>query len=190
MVDSGAAVTHIVPVFEGISDPHQIKRLNVAGDHVTKRLANLLCMRGYSISSAHVTSGALQRLKERCCYVAVDYAQELSVRPLLPRACTGVSNMLLLFCFSLGLLGQEPRLGGTPPLRALRRICDRSLQLVAAARQNTTTWPQRPALCRFYSTYTKSWQSSTGPADAAPVLETTSPPALTTVLTPQRVWQH
>lgn len=72
-------MTHIVPVFEGHSDPHQIKRLNVAGDHVTQRLADLLYMRGYSVSSAHMASGALQRLKESCCYVAVDYAQELEV---------------------------------------------------------------------------------------------------------------
>lgn len=76
-------MTHIVPVFEGHSDPHQIKRLNVAGDHVTRRLADLLHMRGYSVSSAHIASGALQRLKERCCYVAVDYGKELTVRSRL-----------------------------------------------------------------------------------------------------------
>eukprot|EP00892_Ulva_mutabilis_P009540 jgi/Ulvmu1/6959/UM033_0016.1 len=79
VVDSGAAVTHIVPVCDGHSDPHHIKRLNVAGDHVTQRLADLLHMRGYAVGAAHTASGALQRLKERCCYVAVDYGKEIAL---------------------------------------------------------------------------------------------------------------
>jgi len=36
VVDSGDGVTHIVPVWEGIVPPTLIKRLNVAGRHITK----------------------------------------------------------------------------------------------------------------------------------------------------------
>ena len=36
VVDSGDGVTHIVPVWEGIVPPTLIKRLNVAGRHMTR----------------------------------------------------------------------------------------------------------------------------------------------------------
>lgn len=78
VVDSGAAATHIVPVSDGHSDPHQIKRLCIAGDHVTQRLSELLLAHGYCITAGH--SAALRVLKERCCYVAASYSQELEVR--------------------------------------------------------------------------------------------------------------
>lgn len=81
VVDSGAAATHIVPVFEGHSDPHQIRRLCVAGDHVTQRLSELLLAHGYCITAGH--SAAIRELKERCCYVAARYGQELEVCTLL-----------------------------------------------------------------------------------------------------------
>src|ERR1043165_9859970 len=42
VVDSGDGVTHIVPVWEGICPPTLIKRLNVAGRHMTRYLIKLL----------------------------------------------------------------------------------------------------------------------------------------------------
>lgn len=97
VVDSGAAATHIVPVSEGYSDPHQIKRLCVAGDHVTQRLSELLLAHGYCITAGH--SAAIRELKERCCYVAANYAQELEVRNTsYPPNKWGLSTILnLLF---------------------------------------------------------------------------------------------
>jgi hypothetical protein len=45
VVDSGDGVTHIVPVWEGICPPLLIKRLNVAGRHITRHLIKLLQVR-------------------------------------------------------------------------------------------------------------------------------------------------
>jgi actin-related protein len=78
VVDSGAAVTHIVPVMDGIADHHHTRRLQLAGDHVTNRLRHLLAKRGYALPGG--MAGGVAAMKERCCYVAVDYARELVVR--------------------------------------------------------------------------------------------------------------
>lgn len=93
VVDSGAAATHIVPVSDGHSDPHQIKRLCVAGDHVTQRLSELLLAHGYCITAGH--SAAIRELKERCCYVAASYGQELDVciLPCPPLSCSQQPTM-------------------------------------------------------------------------------------------------
>jgi len=50
VVDSGDGVTHIVPVYEGFSLPHIIKRLNVAGRDVTRYLIKLLLLSGYAFN--------------------------------------------------------------------------------------------------------------------------------------------
>jgi len=51
VVDSGDGVTHIVPVWEGIVPPTLIKRLNVAGRHITRQLIKLLQLRGYAFNT-------------------------------------------------------------------------------------------------------------------------------------------
>lgn len=78
VVDSGAAVTHIVPVIDGMADHHRTRRLQLAGDHVTGRLRHLLAKRGYALPVG--PAGGVSGMKERCCYVAVDYAKDLQVR--------------------------------------------------------------------------------------------------------------
>jgi Actin len=78
VVDSGAAITHIVPVTDGIADQCHTRRLQLAGDHVTDRLRHLLAKRGYALPAG--LHGGVAAMKERCCYVAVGYARELTVR--------------------------------------------------------------------------------------------------------------
>ena len=46
VLDSGDGVTHAIPVVEGCSLPHLVKRLNVAGRHTTTHLLDLLQRRG------------------------------------------------------------------------------------------------------------------------------------------------
>lgn len=50
--DAGDGVSHCIPVYEGMAFADQIKRLNVAGRHVTDYLIKLLLFRGYAFNSS------------------------------------------------------------------------------------------------------------------------------------------
>jgi len=71
VVDSGDGVTHIVPVWEGICPPHLIKRLNVAGRHITRYLIKLLQLRGYSFNRS-ADFETVRQIKEQLCYIGYD----------------------------------------------------------------------------------------------------------------------
>jgi len=71
VVDSGDGVTHIVPVWEGICPPTLIKRLNVAGRHMTRYLIKLLQLRGYAFNRT-ADFETVRDIKEKFCYVGYD----------------------------------------------------------------------------------------------------------------------
>lgn len=71
VVDSGDGVTHIVPVWEGIVPPTLIKRLNVAGRHITKYLIKLLQVRGYAFNRS-ADFETVRQIKEELCYSGFD----------------------------------------------------------------------------------------------------------------------
>jgi len=73
--DSGDGVTHIVPVYEGFSLPHLIKRLNVAGRDVTRYLIKLLLLSGYAFNRT-ADFETVRQIKERLCYVGCDLELE------------------------------------------------------------------------------------------------------------------
>ncbi|KAH8860695.1 Actin-related protein 2-A [Schistosoma japonicum] len=78
VVDSGDGVTHICPVYEGISLPHLTRRLNVAGRDITRYLIKLLLLRGYAFNQT-ADFETIRQMKEKLCYVAYDVKQEQSL---------------------------------------------------------------------------------------------------------------
>lgn len=71
VVDSGDGVTHLVPVWEGIVPPTLIKRLNVAGRHITDYLIKLLQVRGYNFNKT-ADKETVRQIKEQLCFVGYD----------------------------------------------------------------------------------------------------------------------
>ena len=70
--DSGDGVSHTVPIYEGSTQPHAIHRVDIAGSDITDYLSELLAKRGHSL-----TRDAVTEIKEKLCYVPLDYAQEV-----------------------------------------------------------------------------------------------------------------
>lgn len=75
VVDTGDGVTHVVPVYEGYVPNNLIRRLDVAGRHVTDYLIKLLLLRGYAFERT-ADFETVRQIKEQCCYVACDIDTE------------------------------------------------------------------------------------------------------------------
>ena len=52
VLDSGDGCSHIIPVYEGLIQTNAIRKMNIAGRHVTDRLIDLCMHRGYSFNKA------------------------------------------------------------------------------------------------------------------------------------------
>lgn len=75
VVDSGDGVTHVVPVYEGFVPQHLIRRLDVAGRHITRYLIKLLLLRGYTFNRT-ADFATVQQIKEKLCYIALEPDKE------------------------------------------------------------------------------------------------------------------
>jgi hypothetical protein len=59
VVDTGDGVTHVVPVYDGFVPQHLIRRLDVAGHHVTKYMIKLLMLREHNMPSIPLLTSIL-----------------------------------------------------------------------------------------------------------------------------------
>mmetsp|Transcript_34640 Transcript_34640/g.42726 ORF Transcript_34640/g.42726 Transcript_34640/m.42726 type:complete len:393 (+) Transcript_34640:204-1382(+) len=75
VVDSGDGVSHAVPVYEGFVPQHLVKRLDVAGRHITRYLIKLMLLRGYSFNRT-ADFETVREIKEKLCYCAYDLKKE------------------------------------------------------------------------------------------------------------------
>jgi len=71
ILDSGDGVTHVIPIFSNYLLTHQIKRLDIAGRHITNYLTKLLQMKGYAFNST-ADFETVREIKEKYCFVSCD----------------------------------------------------------------------------------------------------------------------
>lgn len=75
VLDSGDGVTHMVPVYNGVTPDDLIAKLPIAGRHMTEFLIKLLQVKGYAFNRS-ADLATVQMLKEKYCYVGYDIAIE------------------------------------------------------------------------------------------------------------------
>lgn len=78
VLESGAGVTSATPVYCGHPIPHAIQRLALAGNDLTDWMETLLHQSGYPDIAGTVWRDVIQDIKEKMCYVALDYEAEVA----------------------------------------------------------------------------------------------------------------
>lgn len=71
VLDSGDGVTHVVPVYEGLTIPSAVMRMDLAGRDITNHLQLLLRRSGYLFKTSSEME-VVRQIKESCCVVALN----------------------------------------------------------------------------------------------------------------------
>ena len=71
ILDSGDGVTHCIPIAYGYIIHPKIKRLDIAGRHITDYLTKLLQLKGYAFNST-ADFELVREMKEKYCFVSCD----------------------------------------------------------------------------------------------------------------------
>ncbi|EPQ03336.1 Actin [Myotis brandtii] len=85
IIESGDGMTHFVPIVEGYPLRQSTMQMEVAGQDITLYLMQLLSQKGNSLLGTGDRE-YIRDLKEKCCYVALDFDKEKAAAPSLTRA--------------------------------------------------------------------------------------------------------
>lgn len=72
--DMGEEASYFVPVYEGRQLTHAVQKMGLGGRQITEYLMNILKQNNINLKNKE----ALNKLKEKFCYVAMDYEKELT----------------------------------------------------------------------------------------------------------------
>ncbi|KAL0489846.1 actin [Acrasis kona] len=72
IVTSGAETTHVVPIYEGSAIKNAIKSLPIGGEHITRRINDIVC-RGQQF----ISLDAARNIKENNCMVTLNYDRQM-----------------------------------------------------------------------------------------------------------------